>query len=173
MKYLIWKSEIDVKDYKDLLNEEYPEITDEYEQYRVCWEYNQDVLEDEKANLGHIIFAHPIIQIAELGLWFGKRTSYKVIGDDRGSKLTDIFSSCCGDDQEYYVEDGDACCDDYHHDGMNHYIYRELRCDEECAEDLLDALYSQKPVDQKLIEKYTKSIAPEICKVYGWKSAVA
>ena len=52
MEHIIWSNfDVNVADYADFLQEEYPEVTDPDEQYELCCEMNYAYLDDEKANL--------------------------------------------------------------------------------------------------------------------------
>ena len=52
MEHIIWSNyDINVADYADFLQENYPEITDPDKQYELCCEMNYAYLDDEKANL--------------------------------------------------------------------------------------------------------------------------
>ena len=79
MEHIIWSNtDINVADYADFLQEEYPEVTDPDKQYELCCEMNYAYLDDEKANLD-IELPNPIICIADLGRWNGRCMGYKMI----------------------------------------------------------------------------------------------
>ena len=54
----------------------------------------------------------------------------------------------------------------YHHDGTNHYIYRELK-DGVDEDEVRNLMYNRK-FDYDAMEKYTTSVRPYIAEVYGW-----
>ena len=55
-----------------------------------------------------------------------------------------------------------------HHDGINHYEYWEIRKEQiDNIDYLLNRLYHQLPVTRQMINRYAKSIAPQVNKVYG------
>lgn len=77
-KHIIWSNEnLDLDDWRDDLLEQYPDA-DEYELYRLMDETNGEYLNDERVNL-NIQLSQPILVIADLGLWNGRRQGYKEI----------------------------------------------------------------------------------------------
>jgi len=74
-KHIIWKSQIDdayIEGMQDIFEEN--NVTDEYEQYLWAVEDNERALEFERENL-NIDIDEPILVIASLGLWDGRRDS--------------------------------------------------------------------------------------------------
>ena len=67
-------------------------------------------------------------------------------------------------------KDGDFRCDDVHHDGTNHYLYRVFKdsATVEQREDLLDKIY-RGIATQMDIDRVTRRLGDEIGKVYGWE----
>lgn len=112
----------DFDDWKDELSIDYPDYT-EQELMDVMYENNAYWLEDEKRNFD-IDLPENILVIATLGLWNGRRQGYKQLSNN----LSQCFSVCQHDYQEYFVdESGDLCATDSHHDGTNHYTFRMYR----------------------------------------------
>ena len=72
------------------------------------------------------IFPTDVIIIAELGLWDGKHRAFRIL---EAPTLDELFNSDRDiDEAEWYVdENNDLCCTAYHHDGRNHYLYRQIR----------------------------------------------
>ena len=68
---LIWTSEVDVDDWDGYFLEVNPNL-DRDERYVAAAEINQSYLDDERTNL-NIVLEHPIIAIADMGLWYGRR----------------------------------------------------------------------------------------------------
>lgn len=145
-------------------NDPMPYLEDEPE---MSWDEIYDEidtwLDAERENLD-ISVPHPILVIADLGLWNGRRSAYRIIGRN----VRDIFTVTCGDAVEFWADQYNVHCDDVHHDGVNHYTFREL-CgyEEECAP-LLDALYYGKPVSSALLNRYSRSLISYVAPVYGW-----
>lgn len=128
-----------------------------------CWEDEFDY------NLNFEVDS-TIIAIADLGFWNGRRSGYKILDTKNvGKAITSIFSSD-EDYREIYVDDGDVKGVGYHHDGVNAYTWRLLKKSAKKAdiEELKNKIYNNKEYAD-LLEKCTKSLAPVIKKVYGWK----
>ena len=115
-KHIIWSNEnLDLDDWRDDLLEQYPDA-DEYELYRLMDETNGEYLNDERVNL-NIQLSQPILVIADLGLWNGRRQGYKEIPS--GNIRDCLYSQY--DYTTWYVDDkGDFRCRDIQHDGTNH-----------------------------------------------------
>ncbi len=123
-----------------------------------------DYLEDERANLD-IKLDGMIIVIADLGLWNGRRKAYRLISSGN-------IKDCLYDDCDYIT----WYCDNYnfkavacHHDGINRYLYRVFR-DDLSGIQIGNFLHkvARGEANDRMIRRYTKSIRPEIAKVYGW-----
>ena len=166
MKHIIWSNmNINPDDYADFLREEYPEVTDPDKQYELCCELNTDYLNDERANLC-VVLPNPIICIADLGLWYGRCMGYKLL---ESHNISDCLCDTECDFCEWYVD----CYNDLrftgvHHDGTNHYIYRELRdLSDKQMENFLDKLHTGR-LTRRDIRRYTTSVGVHVNKVYGW-----
>ena len=111
----------------------------------------------------------PIIIIADLGLWNGRKNGYKDLNSD---KVSDCFTSIGGADYHRWFIDqyGDLRCDAYHHDGTNHCLFRAY-CNglsDEQIEDLHDLILSGE-LDRAEMQRLTESVGEIICKEYGWE----
>lgn len=170
-KFEIWNSQFNAEDYADFIEEDRelnPHLYEGNDEDSVIFqridELNQSYLDDERVNLD-IQLEHPILVIADLGLWYGRKTGYKVI---RSGNIRDIlYAQVSGlSEQHWYCGGYNIRCDECHHDGTNHYIYREMKEDVsmDCfMERLLDAPENQ----QNLLKRYTRSIAKDVGRVYG------
>ena len=166
MEHIIWSNfDVNVADYADFLQEEYPEVTDPDEQYELCCEMNYAYLDDEKANLD-IELPNPIICIANLGLWDGRCMGYKMI---ESGNIADCLWDQEGDYCKWYVDRYNILLfTGVHHDGTNHYLYRELRdLSDQQMENFLEKLHTGK-LTRRDIRRYTTSIGSHIQRVYGW-----
>lgn len=164
MKHVIWQNiNIRTDDWTDFLKEEHPEVTDEYEQYDLICEENDFQLDCEKENL-NIELGSKIVIIADLGLWFGRRSAYKIL-DETNLRECLRFSPDC-DYAEWFVEDGNFQSTQVHHDGRNRYTYRAIR--EDLSQDDLFRLEDE-IISTKELMQMTRSLAPEVCKVFGWE----
>ena len=170
MKHIIWQSSIDPEDYEEILKEEFPNITDEAEKYRLCSILDSEYLDEEKEALSVVTFDHPILCIADIGRWNGRFPAWRFIGDEhKGADLSDIFSFHEGENQEFFVEDGELRCYDAHHDATNIYVYRAFICDPDDAWPLLDGIANGKDYAH-LLDKYTRSLAKDVCEIHGWET---
>lgn len=163
--HLIWSDyHIDYEDWREQLEEDYPDLSED-ERYRTMLEINAGYLDDERSNLD-IQLSQPIIVIADLGLWNGRRTGYKEI--QSGNIKDCLYSN--HDFSTWYVDKlGDLRCDDVHHDGTNHYLYRVFKdtASAEQRENLENKLYYGKATRAD-ITRVTRRLGDEIGKVYGW-----
>lgn len=115
-----WSNEnLDLDDWREDLQEQYPDCSED-ELYRIMCETNADYLSDERVNL-NIQLSQPILVIADLGLWNGRRMGYKEIPS---GNIRDCLSGGYDYTTWYVDKKGDFRCDDIHHDGTNHYLYR-------------------------------------------------
>ena len=166
MEHIIWSNfDVNVEDYADFLQEEYPEVTDPNEQYELCCEMNYEYLDNEKDNLD-IELLHPIICIADLGLWYGRRMGYKMI--ESGNIADCLWDGECDYCKWYVDRYNDLCFSGVHHDGRNNYLYRELRdLSDKQMENFLDKLHTGR-LTRRDIRRYTTSVGIHVNKVYGW-----
>lgn len=167
-KYVIWQDEDLTLEsfFGDELEELQGKLTRD-ELYDMMYALNNEHLDDERMNLS-IQLSQPIIAIADLGLWDGRRMGYKII---KSGNIRD----CLYSDEDFvtwYVDKrGDFACTGIHHDGVNHIIYRVFK--DEATEtqrvNLMEKIYSGKAT-RKDITRVTRRLGDEIAKVYGWES---
>lgn len=164
-KHLIWSNyDLDYDDWKDDLEAEYPEKTDD-ERMTLMYEINGDYLDDERINL-NVQLSRPILVIADLGLWNGRHMGYKEVPSGN-------ISDCLYSDTDYstwFVDRlGDMRCDAIHHDGTNHYLYRAYKdgVSDEQIDNLKEKLYMG-TATRTDITRITRRLGDEIGKVYGW-----
>lgn len=118
--------------------------------------------DDETYNLNKTLNGR-ILAIADLGLWNGRRTGYKILGNN----LKEVLTSTIGcDEKEVYCDGRNVYAHGYHHDGSNSVEYREIREDRN-IENLLEKIYNNEPITRKEINYYTKSLRPYIKQIYG------
>ena len=168
-KHIIWDEDINLDDWKDYLDEEFPEA-DEYDRYHYAEMLNYEYLEDERLNL-NIELIDNIVILADLGLWYGHRLGYKNlvsrnIKDCLRHNIKGQSSACW-----YLDERFDLCCDEAHHDGTNHYLYRMWRPEikEQARNNFLAKVY-EGTATRRDINRYTMRLGDPIAKVYGWKA---
>lgn len=175
-KFDIWNEQINMEDWVDFLLEEFPESTEEEilndpEAYRRVEEMNYEYLSDERANL-NINMGSPIIVIADLGLWNGRQPAYKII---ESGNIADCFYSLCRGNSSchWYIDTrGDLCCDESHHDGVNHYRYRAvIPCKSGGTQRRIDNM-GDKIMTKVFTREYeshcSKRLGDAIAEVYGW-----
>ena len=165
-KHVIWSSYCDMDDWKEYFDAEYPEIS-ENERYCLMYETNDEYLADTRVNLD-IQLPEEIVCIADLGLWNGRHSGYHVI---KSGNIKDCLYS--NYDPTWYVDRyGNLRCDDVHHDGTNHYLYRMWKpgLSESAKESFLWKIYEGKATSAD-ITRYTRRIGDHIGKVYGWEVA--
>ena len=165
---VIWQNEIiNIKDWKDLLKECYPEITDPDEQYQLCCEENDNQLHDERENL-NITLCEEIIAIADIGRWDGVKHGYRECKTHNIRDLLWLDRDC--DTGCFYV-DGyrDMRSRQHHHDGTNFILYRMWKpgLSAEQKENFLSKLYDG-TATKRDVSRYTQRIGDPICNVYGW-----
>ena len=166
-RHVIWSDiDLDIDDWRDDLREENPGITED-EMYSLMYEINSEYLDDERANL-NIQLSQPILAVADLGLWNGRRSGYKVI--ESGNIRDCLTAGRDTDMAEWYVDKyGDLRSDQIHHDGTNHVLYRVYKdtTSPEQRENLEYKIYCGRATRAD-ITRLTKRLGDEIAQVYGW-----
>lgn len=169
MKHTIYNSDSTEFDF-DEMKKEISEVNDipvEDISEKMVWDYINHSIEnwydDERLNLNQEL-DNFVICIADLGLWNGRRSAYKLLGKNLNSIL---YST--GDFYEVYVEDGEVKARDGHHDGTNYYTWRVLKkgLSRSKINELLESIVDGDAEDK--IRKCTKSLAPYVKRIYGFK----
>ncbi len=166
-KHLIWSDfTLDYEDWREFLESEYPELTED-ERTMLMYEMNNGYLDDERVNL-NIQLDQPILIIADLGLWTGRRMGYKEIAS--GNIQDCLYSDRDTDFSTWYVDRlGDLRCDAIHHDGTNRLLYRAYKPGvSESQIDLLKEKLYNGTATRADITRITRRLGDEIGKVYGW-----
>lgn len=167
MKHMIWSNDYDaIKAIADDL------LADEELEEEEAWERAHDLndyyLEDEQANL-NIDVGYPIIVFANLGLWNGRHSAYKMLGSQN---LRDCLNVCEGEYVDWFVDDdGDLKIRDTHHDGTNVYVFRALRggLSDVQLDNFFDKLDCDGDFTWSRVKRYTRRLGDYAAKVYGWK----
>ena len=164
-RHIIWSNEnLDLDDWREDLQEQYPDCSED-ELYRIMCETNADYLSDERVNL-NIQLSQPILVIADLGLWNGRRMGYKEIPS---GNIRDCLSGGYDYTTWYVDKMGDFRCDDTHHDGTNHYLYRVYKDGvSEYQKDRLKEKLYEGTATRADVTRITRRLGDEIGKVYGW-----
>ena len=163
-RHIIWSNDIDYDDWREDLEEQYPDLT-EAERMELMYELNGNYLDDERSNLD-IQLSRPILVVGDLGLWHGRRMGYKEI--ESGNIRDCLYSDY--DYTTWYVDrNGDFRCDDTHHDGTNHYLYRVYKDNvSQAQKDRLKEKIYNGTATRADIARITRRLGDEIGKVYGW-----
>ncbi len=163
-QHIIWTSDVDYEDWRGEMEAEYPELTED-ERIQRMYEINGDYLDDERMNL-NVQLREPILVIADLGLWYGRRMGYKEIPS---GNIRDCLYSDCDHNTWYLDKRGDFRCDAIHHDGTNYYLYRAYKegVSESAKETLRNKLYRGVATRQD-VTRITRRIGDDIARVYGW-----
>lgn len=152
-QHVIWSNyDLDYeRDWKGLLEEEYPDMTEE-ERELLMYEMNNSYL-----------------VIADLGLWHGRASGYREI--ESGNVRDCLYSGRSIEYSTWFVDDlGDLRCTAIHHDGRNHLpyrVYKENATDAQ-IERLKEKLYAG-TATRADITRVTRRLGDEIASVYGWK----
>ena len=165
-KHLIWTN-YELEENRKWIEEEYPEM-EEDEQEKLLQEMIADNLDADRDNL-NILVSGEILAIADLGLWYGRRTGYKEITSRRISDC--LYSDRDTDYATWWVDGrGDLCAEFIHHDGTNYVTYREWKEGvSETQKENLKAKLMRDEATRKDITRLTRKLGDRIAAVYGWK----
>ena len=165
MKHTIWTNDLDFEDWKEDLEEQYPDYTQD-ELIDIMYEINDSYLDDEKVNLDKEL-NYPIVMFGELHLWNGVQYGYKFL---KSTNLKDILTGSCGDWVTWYVDGKDIKCKDCHHDGTNYYTYRVLK--PWYSKDKFEE-HAWKYGADKSFEMMTEPLGHYIADIYGFELETA
>lgn len=166
-KRVLWSSEIDFDAWRDDYREEYPDATDD-EIDEMINDQNYDDLVYEREIL-NINLPEPIIVIADLGLWYGRRTGYREIPGNI-AKCFEVYSKS-SDESTWYLDDrNDLVCDDMHHDGTNHYLYRTWKktATPQQRANFISKIVTGETITRRDITRLTERLGDAICAAHGW-----
>lgn len=156
------------KDAREIILERDEELTDEdITDSMVSEEIWEDIdltYEAEVMNLNKKLSGR-VIAIADLGLWNGRVSGYKVLGNNL-NEVVQFGMSC--DDREVYCDAYNVRATGHHHDGTNYVLFRELREDRD-VDKFLDKIYNNEEIGTNTLNYYTKSLRPYIKELYGIK----
>lgn len=169
-KHIIWSNmNLDIEDWREDYKEscenndmEY-DPNDEYAIYEWMMETNKEYFYDERMNLDKVVEGR-ILVIADLGLWNGRKSAYKIVDSGNIKDILGFTYDCA----EFYGDGYNIRGTEVHHDGTNYYLYRVIREDRN-IQNLLDDIYDGKEYTMKKLNYYTKSLYKDVAKVYGWR----
>jgi hypothetical protein len=169
-KHIIWSNRnLDIEDwrgaYADFVesNDYDSDPYDESNIYNYMIATNAEYLLDERANLNKPIEGR-ILVIADLGLWNGRASGYKIID----TKNLNAFLQVNHEYAEFYGDGKEIRGYEIHHDGANCYLYRMIREDRD-IDKLCNAIYNHEEISPQKLNYYTKSLYKEVADVYGWR----
>ena len=164
-EYVIWSNEsLEWEDWVEAFEEDYSDASDE-KKFELMNDLNNDYLEEERY-LMDINVGSPILIIADLGLWNGRHSGYKII--DSGCLRECMYSELDG--VTWYVDGkGDFRMDGYHHDGRNHYLYRKFKrnISENDKENFLEKILHRTATEDDL-NRVTERLGDVLEKLYGF-----
>ena len=117
---------------------------------------------DEKENLNKTL-DNNIICIASMGLWNGKKSGYKIIGNN----LNDVIASFSCDEYKINTDNYNIKFEGYHHDGTNYIEFREIR-NSDNIDNLCNKIYNNEEISRSLLNYYTKPMGHYIKGIYGY-----
>lgn len=127
---------------------------------------NEDInlgYEDDKNYNLNKPLNNKILCITGLGLWNGKKSGYKILGNNLNEVLD--FISC--DEVHIYFDGHNIKAEGYHHDGKNYAEFREIK-DNVNIDTLLNKIYSGENISRSLLNYYTKPLGQYVKNIYGW-----
>lgn len=173
-KHIVWSNyNLVLKDWledlKEMLTAEGVDCSEWEEEkfYDLMNEVNNHYFDDEKCNL-NLPTKGRIIEIADIGLWNGRRMGYSLLNEHNIRACLNFKRDC--EYGEWWVNShNNLRSRQSHHDGTHFILYREVK--PEITSDQLDnfcwKLYSGKATS-KDITKYTRAIGKRVKDVYGW-----
>lgn len=171
-KHTIWSNmNLDIEDWRDgykeflEINDMDDDPNDEDAIYNWMVETNSEYLSDERMNLDKVVDGRILI-IENLGLWHGRVSGYKILGNN----IKEIFdiNSRGFDYADFYGDGYNIRATEGHHDGTNHYLYRVIR-ENRNIDNLLDAIYNGEEISKSKLNYYTKSLYKDVAEIYGWR----
>lgn len=168
IQHVIWTN--DVLDAEDRVEKDQSFIDDFYmeeghvetedELYDRAYWYVEEWREDEAYNLESIKLSGNVLVTADLGLWYGRRSGFKVI---KAKDAGDLLYAGLDDTVEYSTDNrGRLVVHGCNHDGSSTYYLYEIKEGVDPAF-IEDRMYEGKPVKQ-----YVRSIGRRINELYGF-----
>lgn len=166
-KRYIWKNtDLKIDDWRDEYAEfcEINNITrgDDNALYDWMIGTNYNYLDDEHYNLDNQLDGNILI-IADIGRWNGRVSGYRIAKTQNLNEILNITD----DYFEIYGDGHNIRAIGNHHDGVNYYLFREIRRDRN-IDNLLTAIYNGENITPAKLNYYTKSVYKPVAAVYGW-----
>ena len=163
--YLTEKEENDIiKDYAEYEDVDVEDIDKELK-YEIIEDYLEMEIEELDINC-NVYLENPILVIASLGRWDGRKIEYKIINSGLLSDIFHMNDNC--DYHKYYSDGYNIHCEVTLHNGINHYEFREIKNMDNINIFLDNILSGKYTNNRRMLNYYTKSILPEFKKIYGF-----
>lgn len=131
-------------------------------------EDNEEWYECEILNLGKKTGGN-ILAIVDIGTWNGRKNGYKKLSNNLSDVLMGHGSI---DGMKLYFDGFNVRSNQYHHDGVNFILYRELREDTN-YEILLNKIYNGEEISSSCLNRYTRSLRRYMNEVYGFSNKIS
>lgn len=173
-KHIVWSNyDLNLEDWMDDLKKRLDDCGIDYSEwdenkfYEEMIELNNLYFDVERYNL-NLPTEGRIIEIADVGLWTGRRMGYNLLNKHNVRACLNFKQDC--EYGEWWVDShNNLRSRQSHHDGTHFILYREVK--PEITSDQLDnfcwKLYNGK-VTSRDITKYTRSLGKRVKDVYGW-----
>lgn len=165
-KRIIWSNtDLNIDDWRDGYLEfcEFNNITPGGDDDLYDWmmDTNYNYLDDERYNLNQITNGE-ILVIGDMGRWNGRVNGYILLNNNLNNIL-----NICDDMTEFYGDGHNIRAIGHHHDGVNYYLFREIKPGVNINKFLND-IYKGGKITPAKLNYYTKSIYNDVKKIYGW-----
>lgn len=164
MNKVLWDSNPDL-DCEALRKESYD--ADDSDEYIYNCEANS-MQEDFEYLLGEldISLECPIIVIADLGFWHGRRPGFKDLHSDNIKRCLMLHASGGYERAIYYLDRYNLRADLIHYDSSHHVTFRVLRNAKDLG--LVERLAINGNLTSKMLSRYTQSIKPFVDRAMGF-----
>lgn len=169
MKKLIWSNSYEtaeeIREYVLANSEEFEEDGLSVDDFIDAEIYSRR--EDEKDNLS-VQLDHDIVIIGTYRTWNGGGHNVARIGRNLAIVIDSPYNNMC--DESIFCDQHNVCYIGHHHDGTNSAIYREMKDDSKYSS-FINALQNAEGDERKwkrALTRYTKSLRPDVAKIYGW-----
>lgn len=168
-KTFVYTNDISSEDFKEMLRDSVASEDVSSMSYDELCSRMSEYLDDEHERVCadlNVQFNMPILVIADLGLWNGRRRGSALV---RSGRLSDCFYSNC-DCATWYVDGRkNLRCDASHHDGYNHYLYRVFKPDVSDTQiENLQYKIADGTATSTDISRLTSRIGDAIAEIYGF-----
>ena len=159
--HILWSSEINLSQIEDEVKAQYKEEFDygvykESDLSRIAKEYNQTKLSEVKAKYSNESEGGLVV-IADLERWSKHTLTVAHLNTNQVSNIFQPLDD--GNDIRWYTDNRNLRGDEVTKQGINHYIFRELR-ENKNINKLKKRLEQGEPVTAQLLNYYTRTLLP-------------